>query len=76
MASEPRSAAAQAGVCDEQMLIHEASRAFMVAATVAQLDDAWALYVAPVEASISGETLDILTRLRDLRRASIAYDAA
>jgi hypothetical protein len=74
--SDPRSAAAQAGVCDEQMLIHEASRAFIAAETIAQLDDAWALYVAPVEASIGGETLDILRRLRDLRRSNIAYDAA
>lgn len=74
--SEPRSAAAMAGVCDEQRLIHEASRAFAQAETIPQLEDAWARYVAPVEASIGAETLDILTRLCDLRRSNIAYDGA
>lgn len=37
----------------------------MQAKTKAALEDAWARYVAPVEASIGAETLDILTRLAD-----------
>ena len=39
--SEVRSAAAQAGVTDEQMLIHDASRAFSTAETITAAAASW-----------------------------------
>ena len=59
--SEVRSAAAQAGVCDEQMLIHDASRAFSTAETITAAAASWLRYVAPVEDAISRETIDLIS---------------
>lgn len=65
-------AAAHAAQRDEQRLIYEASRAFTQAKTLAALENAWALHVVPLKTSIDAETLDMLQRLRDLRRFILA----
>lgn len=72
--SEVRSAAAQAGVCDEQQLIHDASAAFTRSEKRCDLDAAWRDYVAPVWRQIDYETQDILSRLYSLRLSTMAWE--
>ncbi len=74
MNEEPRSAAAQAGVCNEQQLLHDASAAFTKADARGDLDVVWRDYVVPVWGSIDGETQDILTRLYALRLSTLSWD--
>jgi len=74
MAEHTRSAAAQAGICDEQQLLHDASAAFTKAEATGDLDAVWRDYVAPVWDSIDGETQDILTRLYALRLSTMSWD--
>ena len=71
--TEVRSAAAQAGQCDEQRLLHDASAAFSKAGTREELEAAWSAYVSPVWESIDAETRDILSRLRALRLRTISW---
>jgi hypothetical protein len=72
--SEVRSAAAMAGICDEQQLLHDASAAFTKAAVPGDLDAAWRDYVAPVWEALDTETQDILTRLYALRLSTMSWD--
>ncbi len=72
--SEVRSSAAQAGICDEQQLLHDASAAFAKASFPADLDEVWRSYVAPMWDSIETETQDILTRLYALRLSTLSWD--
>lgn len=69
--SEVRSAAAQAGICDEQLLIHNASGAFARAANPSEIDAAWRQYVTPVYESVSEETQGLLHRLYSLRLTTL-----
>ncbi len=72
--SEVRPAAAQAGICDEQQLLHDASAAFTKAGVPADLDAVWRRYISPVWDSIDTETQDILTRLYALRLSTLSWD--
>jgi hypothetical protein len=72
--SEVRSAAAMAGVCDEQRLIHDASAAFTRSEKRCDLDSAWRDYVYPVWEQIDGETQDILSRLYSLRLSTLSWE--
>ena len=74
MSEETRSAAAMAGQCDEQRLIFDTSAAFTAAQCNADLDDVWRNYVAPVEAQISDETHELLSRLYSLRLSTLAWE--
>lgn len=69
-----RSAAAQAGICDEQQLEFDVSRALNQAKSEAELAEVFRVYVDPVEASISDETYHLLTRLREIRASTIAWE--
>ena len=69
-----RSAAAQAGVTDEQMLIHDAGRAFSTAETITAAAASWLRYVAPVENAISRETIDIISKAFAIRVMVLARE--
>jgi hypothetical protein len=72
MSEEPRSAAAQAGVCDEQLLVMNVLAALVGCETVTTCAHVWRDYVEPVEASISPETVAQLGRALRIRVASLA----
>ena len=72
--TEPRSAAAHAGLCDEQQLLHDASAAFTKADAPGDLDAVWRTYVSPVWDSIDFDTQEILARLYALRLSTISWD--
>lgn len=72
--SKVRSAAAMAGVCDEQRLIHDASAAFTRSEKRGDLDSAWRDYVAPVWEQIDCETQDILSRLYSIRLSTLSWE--
>ena len=74
MTTDVRSAAAQAGVCDEQQLLHDASAAFTKADVPADLDAVWRMYVQPVWDSIDFDTQDILSRLYALRLSTMSWN--
>ena len=74
MSEEPRSAAAQAGITDEQMLIHDASRAFSTAETITAAAASWLRYVAPVEDAISRETIDLISKAFAIRVMVLARE--
>jgi 2-C-methyl-D-erythritol 4-phosphate cytidylyltransferase len=74
MAHEIRSAAAMAGVVDEQLLVHDASRAFSSATTIEELVAARETYIFAIECAISTETVDLLTRLYELRRTVLSFE--
>lgn len=65
--------ATQAGVPDENLLIHDASRAFTRATTTEELDAAWRRYVAPVDGAIGADTKEILSRLYSLRLSTLSW---
>ena len=67
MMAEIRSAAAQAGVCDEQRLLFDASAAFVKALSRDELDRVWRVYVSPVWDQIDSGTQKILLRLYSTR---------
>ncbi len=71
--TDVRSAAAQAGYCDEQQLLHDASAAFTNADAPGDLDAVWRTLCAPVWDSIDGDTQDILTRLYALRLSTMSW---
>ena len=62
-------------MCDEQLLIHNASAAFTKSEAPGDLDGVWRTYVAPVWDSIDAETQDILSRLYALRLSSLSWEA-
>ena len=70
--SEARSAAAQAGHCDEQLLVMNVLAALVGCETVTTCAHVWRDYVEPVEASISHETLGQLGRALRIRMAVIS----
>lgn len=72
---EIRSAAAMSGHCDEQRLEFDVSRALNRAKTEAELAEVFRVYVDPVEAQISDETYSLLTRLREIRASTIAWES-
>lgn len=59
--SEVRSGAAQAGRCDEPLLIMNMLAALVGATTVSECVDIWIEHVRPVEKSICEDTLDELS---------------
>ena len=72
--TDEHSAAAQAGYCNEQQLLHDASAAFTHADAPSDLDAVWRTYVSPVWDSIDGETQGILKRLYSQRLSDLAWD--
>ena len=74
MIEDIRSAAAQAGVCDEQRLIFDTSAAFTNAGNNSELDVVWRTYVVPVEEQISDETHELLSRLYSLRLSTLSWE--
>jgi hypothetical protein len=69
---EERSAAAQAGVCDEQLLVMNVLAALVGCETVTGCVHVWRDYVEPVENSVSPETVDQLGRAMRIRMAVIS----
>lgn len=72
--SDIRSAAAQAGICNEQQLEFDVSRALNQAKSEAELNEVFRIYVDPVEVQISDETFHLLTRLREIRASTLAWE--
>lgn len=72
--TDVRSGAAQAGVCDEQQLLFDASAAFTKADAPSDLDAAWRNYVVPVWDSIDGQTQDLLSDLYKHSLSNLAWD--
>ena len=70
--SEVRSAAAQAGHCDEQLLVMSVLAALVGCETVTACTHVWRDHVECVEASISPETVDQLGRAMRIRMAVIS----
>lgn len=68
---EARSAAAQAGCIDTELLIFEAAKAFHEARTREQLDSEWASRVRPAYDQLSEKSLAILTHLFGLNSTLI-----
>lgn len=64
--SEVRSAAAQAGHIDTEMLLFEAAAAFHDAKTLVELDAQWARLVRPAYTQLSEQSLGILNHLYGL----------
>ena len=60
--SAARSAAAMAGVVDENMLAHDFAKAAADAMTLRELVDAWDRYALPVQHIVSHETLALLRK--------------
>jgi hypothetical protein len=67
--TDPRSAAAMAGVCDEQRLVRDVLKELHDAETVTACACTWMRYVSPVEASTSPETIAQLGRALRIRMA-------
>jgi hypothetical protein len=72
MTTDVRSAAAQAGVCDEQLLVMNVLAALVSCETVTACAHVWCSYVEPVEASIGQDTLAQLGRALRIRMAVIS----
>lgn len=72
MTSPARSATAQAGHCDEQMLVKDVLAQLVGCETVTACAHVWVNYVEPVEHSISPETVDQLGRALRIRIAVIS----
>ena len=70
--TEFRSAAAQAGCCDEPKLVMDVLAALVGCETVTACTHVWRDYVEPVEDSISHETLAQLGRALRIRMAVIS----
>jgi hypothetical protein len=70
--SEIRSAAAQAGHCDEQLLVMNVLAALVGCETVTACTHVWRDYVEAVEASISPETVAQLGRALRIRMAIVS----
>lgn len=66
-----RSAAAQAGYVDTELLIHETARAFHEAKTPEDLDEEWKRRVRPVYDQLSENALGILNQLYGLNSTII-----
>lgn len=72
MTQTMRSATAQAGFCDEQMLVRDVLAQLVDCETVTDCVHIWMRYVASVEDSISPETVDQLGRALRIRIAVIS----
>lgn len=59
---EARSAAAQAGICDERLLVMDVLAALVGATTISECVDIWMSHVRPVEKVVCEDTLDDLSR--------------
>lgn len=70
--TEVRSAAAQSGHCDEQLLVMNVLAALIDCHTVTDCCNTWKSYVEPVEKSISPETTSQLGRALRIRMAVIS----
>jgi hypothetical protein len=69
--TEIRSAAAQAGIVDSELLIFEAAKAFHNAQTQLRLDAEWAALVRPAYDQLSERSLAILNHLYGLNSTVI-----
>lgn len=69
--TETRSAAAQAGVCDQAKLVMDALAALIGKQTVPQCFDVWSDYVLPVEGQLFPETLEQIGRAIAIRIEAI-----
>jgi hypothetical protein len=67
-----RSAAAQAGYVDVELLMHSAANAFRKATTLDELEEAWASLIKPVEDQLSANAMGILESLFSLNLSIIA----
>jgi len=71
MSEQIRSAAAQAGVIDTELLIFEAAAAFHAAKTPEELDAEWKSRIRPAYDQLSERSLSILTSLYGLNATII-----
>ncbi len=72
MTEPARSAASQAGICDEPKLVIDVLAQLVGCETVTACANVWVNYVEPVENSISPETVDQLGRELRIRIAVIS----
>lgn len=69
--SDVRSAAAQAGVCDIQQLIHDVSGAFNKAKSTDELDELWKNYVSPVYCQIDEKDMKLIGMIYALKASTL-----
>jgi len=60
---DPRSAAAQAGYVDVELLIHECAKEFSQAKSWEELDEIWDRLVKPAQSQLSETALRIIERI-------------